>query len=87
LKDSKIDIDYDIVVGIFEDTSILGQADNNRIILSKEVFEKGKKKIVEVIYEEFIHLKYNLNDETRVMQDFLIQNLISQFEKQTGVYL
>ena len=87
LKQNNVDINYDINVGFFEDKNILGQADNERIILSKEVFEKGRKKIVETIYEEFIHLKYNFKDETRPMQDFLIQGLISQFEKQSNIYL
>ncbi len=87
LKENAVDVTYPIDMGIFEDKSIWGLADNERIILSQEVFKQGKKKVVETIYEEFIHLKYNLKDSCRPMQDFLINSLISQFEKSSNVYL
>ncbi len=87
LSQSGIDFDYPIKVCVFESSNILGCAENGTIFISDECFTHGKRKVVETIIEEYVHLKYEVNDETRAMQDVLINNLISSYERISGVYL
>jgi len=70
--------DYEIIIARFEDKKILGIADyeNSRIILSEICMESGLQTIIETVIEEYIHLKYEVKDETRGFQDAAIKELV-----------
>ena len=46
------------------------------IMVSKELFTKGVTNLSRGIIEEFIHLRHNLRDETRQMQNFLFDKMM-----------
>jgi len=69
---------YEVVVARFEKKDVLGLADfqNQRIILSENCMENGIQTIIETMIEEYIHLKYEVKDETRGFQDAAIKELV-----------
>lgn len=71
-------LQYEIVGGIFERKSIMGYADRGQkqIVVSDLGIEKGANYLLEIIIEEYIHLKYDAQDETRAFQDGIIQELV-----------
>jgi hypothetical protein len=81
LKEVKFDIPYEVVVAIFDDKTIQGVAFDGRIILSNICLEKGVNETVNTITEEFIHLKYDVADETRAFQTATITEFISYMKK------
>lgn len=64
-----------------------GEVVEGEILLSSDVFQKGKRKLVEVLIEEYIHAKSNESDRTRGMQNRLIELAVSSMENATGMYL
>lgn len=72
-------LQYDVKVGIFEDKKVLGFADmnNNEIVLSDNCLDKGVQCVIEVMIEEFIHLKYEVKDETRGFQNSIITEFVN----------
>lgn len=72
---------YEIVVSEFLGEGVLGRATNNKIYVSKRTFMMGTKMLAGTILEEYIHLKYKLRDETRDMQNFLFDLIISLGEQ------
>jgi len=87
LEEAKFAIKYPMEIALFKSNKILGTADSDRILLSVEVFERGKKTVVETIIEEAIHLETNLKDETRELQDHLINRVVGLLEDKTGIIL
>lgn len=71
-------LNYEITAGIFENKKVMGFADreNDCIVISDIGFEKGTNYILETIIEEFIHLKYGADDETRLFQDSMIIEMV-----------
>jgi hypothetical protein len=71
-------INYDITIARFEKKDILGLADcqNQKIILSEICMDSGIQTIIETLIEEYIHLKYEVKDETRGFQDAAIKELV-----------
>lgn len=59
----------------------LGQAKNNTVILSPQLFEQGTKQVVSTWYEELLHLETGLVDCTYEMQSRLFNLLISLYEE------
>jgi len=82
-KECGMDIPYDIQVAQFDNKKVYGTVDEttNAIILSNLGIERGIQETVDTIYEEYIHLKYNVNDETREMQSALIRESINYMKK------
>lgn len=79
---------YPIKVVIFEgEQHRLGQAKNGEILLSKNLFLKGRRMLVETLLEEYIHAKNDVDDRTRAMQNILIDFVISTLEDKTQQYL
>ena len=87
LKESGFEVNYPIKVALFNDKNVLGQANSTEIILSVNVFEHGRKKIVETIIEEAFHLESRYKDETRAFQDYLINKFVGLLEQKSGVLL
>ncbi len=69
--------DYPILVVDRLGDGIWGMAEDGKIYLAQELFQKGVKETIGTIIEEFIHLKYNLYDNTREMQNFLFDRMVS----------
>jgi hypothetical protein len=76
--------EYEIVSIEHLGEGVLGRAANGKIYLSKIVFMQGTKMVAGTLIEEFIHLRHKLEDETRSMQNFLFDSLVSLGEQITG---
>lgn len=65
---------------------ILAMADrhDHTILLSLTVLNQGTKQIASALIEEFIHLRYNLEDCTRRLQTFLFDKIVSLTEELKG---
>ena len=74
IRESGITINYPIIAARFAKSGMMGFADMNgqRAILSETVFSMGVSMIVGTILEEWIHLKHGVKDETREMQDAIL---------------
>lgn len=73
---------YPIIVTDFLGENVCGQATNGMIYVSKKAFDMGTKLIAQVLYEEYIHLKYDLSDETRTMQNHILGDMFTIIENQ-----
>ena len=78
---SKFHIPYIIKVGIFEYKEIMGCADGDVIVVSDVNLEKGVTDVINTIIEEYIHIKYGVDDETRGFQTAIITEFISYMKK------
>lgn len=76
--------EYPVVVCEHLGEGVLGRAANDKIYLSKLVFMQGTKMVAGTLIEEFIHLRHKLLDESRGMQNFLFDALVSIGEQLTG---
>lgn len=79
-------IDYPVKeykIRIVEDLGdgILGQAKDNTIFLSKILLVLGTKQIASCLLEEYIHLKFRYVDESRELQTYLFDKVISLGER------
>ncbi len=71
---------YPIIVIDFAEVGVLGYVENGKIILTKAAFLRGTKMVAGTLIEEYVHLKYGVLDETRPMQDALIDCMLSVVE-------
>ncbi len=79
------DVDeYPIIVTEFLGEEVLGRAHDGRIYISKRALMMGTKMLAGTLMEEFIHIRHSLDDETRTMQNFLIDTIMSLGERVTG---
>lgn len=76
--------EYEIHVIEHLGEGVLGRAANGKIYLSKIVFMQGTKMVAGTLIEEFIHLRHGLHGETRGMQNFLFDSLVSIGEQISG---
>jgi len=79
--------DYPIVVADQLGDGIMGRAFQNRIYLSAIPFDKGVKQVVATLFEEWVHLAHGVMDETRAMQDVLMEKMIEQAEYRFNDFL
>jgi hypothetical protein len=77
---------YPIMIGNLG-SGVLGMAKDDTIYLSERVFLQGAKQVTATLLEEYLHLEYDLRDETYEMQNFLFDLLIQQAEIAHGVTL
>jgi len=75
--------DYPIVVTTHLGNEVLGRAHKGTIYVSRRALMMGTKMLAGTILEEYLHLRHGLVDETRGMQNFLIDALISAGERVT----
>lgn len=89
LEEVKFKIPFEIKIGVFDDKKIYGLADkeNNAIVISDICMEKGINETINTIIEEFIHLKYDVKDETREFQNAVITEFISYMKKHNSYIL
>lgn len=84
-KDIGFPVDeYPILTSEFLGEGVLGRAHNEKIYLSHRVFMMGTKMVAGTLIEEFLHLKHHIHDETRSMQNFLMDTIVSLGEQVTG---
>jgi hypothetical protein len=74
-------VGYEIIVAMFDNKDIMGCAMKEQIILSDVCLEKGVNEVVNTIVEEYIHIKYNVRDETRAFQTAIITEFVSYLKK------
>lgn len=81
-------LNYDIKLARFDKKDILGFADekNKCIVLSENCIAKGVQSVIETIIEEYIHLQYQVFDETRGFQNAAITEIV-QLLKIKNAYL
>jgi hypothetical protein len=75
---------YPIIVTDALGPHILGMAENERIYVSRLAFMQGTKRVAGTLIEEFIHLRYKYEDESRGMQEFLLDRLVHLGEQMHG---
>lgn len=78
------DIQYPIVYSENLGQNVLGRAHNGRIYISQRTFSMGTKMVAGTLLEEYLHIKHGLVDETRTMQNFLFDMVMSLGELVTG---
>lgn len=76
--------EYPIIVSEFLGEEVLGRAHEGKIYISKRTLMMGTKMLAGTLIEEFIHLRHQLYDETRTMQNFLMDTIVSLGEQITG---
>jgi len=79
--------DYPLVVTDSLGAGIYACAEGGRIYIARQSFQHGTKMVAAALIEEFIHLRYDLRDETREMQTFLLTRLVSLGEELGGAPL
>jgi len=80
-----IDVDrYPIVVVESLGRGVWGRAENFTIYLAVEAFALGTKVLAGTLFEEYIHLAHHLSDESREMQNWLIDRLMTAYEDASG---
>lgn len=72
---------YPIIVAEELGNSCLGMAENETIYIAKRCFHMGTKMVTSTLFEEYIHLRYNLKDNTYEMQNFLFDIIFSTVEE------
>jgi len=71
-------IPYKVIPVDFDDKNVLGSiTEDNEILLGLNLFSQGKHQIVNTMIEEFIHIKYNVGDETRGFQNSVIDEFVT----------
>lgn len=60
---------------------VLGEARNGKIYLSRRSCSIGTKNLAGTLYEEILHVRDNLGDESREMQNHLVDEVMTMVEK------
>lgn len=76
--------EYEIVITTDLADRVLGQAYEGRIYIGRSAFAMGTKIVCGTLIEEFIHLRHKLRDESRGLQDHLLNALVSMGELALG---
>lgn len=69
--------EYEIVITETLGENVLGLAERGKIFLAQRCFDMGTKTVCSTLIEEFIHLRHGYDDESRSMQNFLFDTLVS----------
>ena len=80
-------IDYPVEVVDLQNKDILGTIGDGSLLIAKETFDKGKKFVIETLFEEWVHQKYGYHDCCRDMQNYLFNQLMTLLEEKTKIYL
>lgn len=76
--------EFPIVVTDWLGEEVLGRAHKGRIYLSKRAMMMGTKMVAGTLIEEYLHLRHNLRDCERSMQNFLMDTIVSLGERVVG---
>ena len=80
-------LQYPVKVVDFVSSQRLGQAKDKTILLSRKLFNMGKKELISALIEEQEHLETGYEDESRAFQTHFIYKLVSIMEELSGKYL
>lgn len=69
--------DFDVVAGLGKGVLGLYKSKTRRIYISLSNFDNGVETIAATLYEEWLHKEHDLHDESRDMQNFLLQKLMT----------
>lgn len=69
--------EFDVVAGLGKGVLGLFKSNTRRIYISLSNFDNGVETIAATLYEEWLHMEHDLNDESRGMQNFLLQKLMT----------
>ena len=72
---------YPLVVAEDLGNLCLGMAKNDTIYIAKRCFHMGTKMVTSTIFEEYLHLRHKLEDNTYEMQNFLFDIIFSTIEE------
>ena len=73
--------DYPIRVVESLGAEVEGLASEGQIFIAKRCFMRGTKYLAATLIEEFIHLRHELHDESRALQTFLFDAIVTLGEK------
>jgi hypothetical protein len=76
--------DYEIVVTNDLEENTWGRAYEGRIYINRSAFAHGTKVVAGTLIEEYIHLRHKLDDESRALQNHLLNALVSMGELAMG---
>lgn len=76
--------EYPIIFASRLGGGVLAMVKNGKIYLSLDIFEAGTKQLATALAEEFIHLRHGHMDESRNMQNFLFNRMLSMAEEHMG---
>jgi hypothetical protein len=77
-------LDYPIILAERLGKHQYGQAHNGRIYVTRLAFEVGTKIVAGTLIEEFVHLREGFADESRALQDYLLNRVVSLGEQLRG---
>lgn len=66
---------------------VLGKFFDGKIYIGRDTFSRGRKMLVETVFEEYVHGEYEVSDKTRSMQDRLINIAVGLMEEKTNKHL
>jgi hypothetical protein len=72
---------YPIEIANWLGEGINGLAEDETIRISKECFDKGTKFVASTLLEELVHCHYRLPDESRDLQTWLFNRIITMGEE------
>lgn len=84
LKECGFVIPYNIKVAVFDNKKVFGTIRGDDIILSDVGLTRGINETVNTILEEFIHIKYGVEDETRSFQTAIITEFIEYMKRKNA---
>lgn len=76
--------DYEIVVTADLGDNVWGRAYEGKIYINRSAFQAGTKIVAGTLIEEYIHLRHRLDDESRELQNHLLNALVSVGERAMG---
>lgn len=76
--------EYPVIVTADLGERVWGRAYQGRIYVSRAAFTMGTKIVAGTLIEEYIHLRHKLGDESRALQDHLLNALVSMGELAYG---
>ena len=81
LEQVQFQVPYEIAVAVFDNKSVMGAADEGKILISDICLERGVNDVVNTLIEELVHIRHGVKDETRDMQTALITEMINYMKK------
>lgn len=72
---------YSLIVAEDLGNLCLGMAKNDTIYIAKRCFHMGTKMVTSTMFEEYLHLRHNLEDNTYEMQNFLFDIIFTTIEE------
>lgn len=76
--------EFPVVVTADLDDHVWGRAYEGRIYINRSAFAHGTKVVAGTLIEEYIHLRHKLDDESRQLQNHLLNALVSMGELAYG---